>query len=108
MNGYIFLGLAIIIEIFSTSMLKASEGFSRLLPSIIFAVGMGASFYTLSQALNSIPLSIAYAIWSGLGTALTAVVAVVVWKETITMYTGIGILLIILGVVILNVKGTAH
>lgn len=108
MNGYIFLGLAIMLEIFSTSMLKASDGFSRLVPSIIFLVGMGASFYTLSQALTAIPLSLAYAIWSGLGTALTAIVAVVVWKETITIYTVMGILLIIGGVVILNLKGAGH
>jgi len=108
MNGYGLLALAIILEIFSTSMLKASEGFSKILPGIVFVVGMGSSFYALSQALTQIPLSIAYAIWSGVGTALTALIAMLVWKESITMYTAIGILLIVIGVILLNLKGTAH
>lgn len=62
MNEYIFLGLAIILEIFSTSMMKASVGFTKFIPSFIFILGMGSSFYFLSQALTSIPLNIAYAI----------------------------------------------
>jgi multidrug transporter EmrE-like cation transporter len=108
MNGYVFLGLAIILEIFSTSMLKASAGFTKLLPSIIFLIGMGSSFYVLSQALTTIPLSVAYAIWSGLGTALTAVIAVLIWKEHLNVNMIIGIVLIIAGVVILNLKGSTH
>ena len=62
MNGYVLLGIAIACEVFSTSMLKASAGFSKLMPSLAFIVGMSASFYTVSQAMNSIPLNIAYAI----------------------------------------------
>jgi Membrane transporters of cations and cationic drugs len=89
-------------------MMKASAGFTKLIPSVFFALGMGASFYMLSQALTSIPLSIAYAIWSGTGTALTAFIAVLVWKEQLTIYSGIGIVLIIIGVVLLNLKGPAH
>lgn len=108
MNGYIFLGLAIALEIFSTSMLKASEGFTKLIPSIIFIAGMSSSFYVLSQALNTVPLSIAYAIWSGVGTALTAVIAVLIWKEQLNIYTVAGMTLIIIGVVILNLKGSTH
>lgn len=108
LNGYGFLALAIILEIFSTSMLKSSEGFSKILPSVIFIIGMGSSFYALSQALIQVPLSIAYAIWSGVGTALTAVVAMLVWKESINSYTALGIVLIIIGVALLNLKGSAH
>ena len=108
MNGYGFLALAIVLEIISTSMLKASEGFSKILPSIVFMIGMGTSFYALSQALQYIPLSIAYAIWSGLGTALTALVALLVWKESINIYTALGIGFIIIGVALLNLKGSAH
>lgn len=67
MHGYWFLAAAILLEIFSTSMLKASAGFTRLVPSFIFAAGMGASFYMLSLALKTVPLAIAYVIWSGLG-----------------------------------------
>ncbi|MDQ0203512.1 DMT family transporter [Pectinatus haikarae] len=104
MSGYILLGSAIILEIFSTSMMKASVGFTKLIPSIIFVIGMGISFYTLSQALTTIPLSIAYAIWSGVGTAITALVSVLIWKEQLNIYTVAGIALIIIGVVILNLR----
>ena len=105
MNGYAFLAIAILCETFSTSMLKASAGFSKIIPSMAFIIGINISFYTLSQALNYIPLMIAYAIWAGMGTALTALIAVVVWQESINIYTGMGILLIIMGVVLLNLKG---
>ncbi len=108
MNGYAFLATAIVCEIFSTSMLKVSDGFSRFIPSFAFMAGMSVSFYTLSQALTFFPLSIAYAIWSGMGTALTALVAIVVWKESINMYTIMGIILIIIGVVLINLKGSGH
>ncbi|MDU4959449.1 MAG: multidrug efflux SMR transporter [Sporomusaceae bacterium] len=108
MNGYVLLSLAIALEVFSTSMMKASAGFTKLLPTIIFIGGMGTSFYVLSQALTSIPLSTAYAIWSGVGTALTALIGVFVWKEQFDLYTGLGIVLIIFGVVILNLKGPGH
>lgn len=107
MIGYIFLGSAIVLEIFSTSMLKLSMGFTKLIPSIIFAVGMSASFYMLSKALNLIPLSIAYAIWSGIGTALTALIGVYVWKEELSLTAVVGIGLIVVGVILLNLKG-AH
>ena len=76
MIGYLFLGAAILLEIFSTSMLKLSMGFTKLIPSVVFVVGMSSSFYVLSKALNLVPLSIAYAIWSGIGTALTALIGV--------------------------------
>jgi len=108
MNAYVLLGIAIVFEIIATSMMKASVGFTKLVPSILFVVIMGASFYAISQALTEIPLGIAYAIWSGLGTALTALIAVTVWKETMNIYTVIGIVLIIAGVVLLNLKGAGH
>ena len=108
MNGYVFLGLAIAFEVFSTSMLKASAGFTKLLPSLAFLAGMATSFYAVSQAMLFIPLNIAYAIWAGVGTALTALVAIVIWKEPMNFYTAIGIALIIAGVAILNLKGAAH
>ncbi|HMM23112.1 MAG TPA: multidrug efflux SMR transporter [Selenomonadales bacterium] len=108
MSGYILLGIAIVCEIFSTSMLKISAGFTKFLPSLAFAIGMGTSFYTLSRALTFIPLNVAYAIWSGLGTVLTALVAIWVWKESFNIYTGMGIALIIGGVVLLNLKGPGH
>jgi len=108
MNGYFFLTIAIACEIFSTSMLKASDGFSKLIPSLAFIIGMGTSFYTLAQALTLMPLNLAYAIWSGLGTVLTALIAVFIWKEPVNLYTAGGIALIVSGVVLLNLKSPGH
>lgn len=108
MNAYLLLAVAIACEIFATSMMKASAGFTKFIPGILSVVVMGTSFYLLSQVLNQIPLSIAYAIWSGVGTALTALVGIVIWKETINMYTLAGIVFIIIGVVLLNLKGPVH
>nr|WP_207952279.1 multidrug efflux SMR transporter [Paenibacillus turpanensis] len=103
-----FLAIAIVSELFGTSMLKASEGFTKLYPTLATAASFGLAFYSLSLALQQIPLGIAYAIWSGVGTAITAVIGVIVWKETMSMPTVIGIVLIIAGVVILNLRGPAH
>lgn len=108
MNGYVFLCIAIACEVFSTSMLKASVGFSKLVPSLAFIIGMGTSFYTLSLSLTLIPLNIAYAIWSGSGTVLTALIAIMIWKEPVNIYTFIGIALIIIGVVVINLKSSVH
>jgi len=108
MNGYVYLVIAIGLEVFSTSMLKYSEGFTKLYPSLAFIVGMSASFYAVGQAMTVIPLNIAYAIWAGLGTVLTALVAILFWKESINLYSGIGIALIVIGVAMLNLKGPAH
>ncbi|WP_204516826.1 DMT family transporter [Brevibacillus fulvus] len=107
MIGYIWLAVAIATELFATSMLKASSGFSKLFPSIGVVIGFGIAFYALSQSLLHIPLSIAYAIWSGVGTAVTAVIGIAVWKEKLTLSGVLGLLLIIAGVVLLN-RNTAN
>lgn len=108
MKAYLFLAVAIASELFGTSMLKASAGFTKLYPSIATVAGFGIAFYCLSQALQQIPLGVAYAIWSGVGTAVTAIIGIIVWKETASIATVAGIALIIAGVVILNLKGAAH
>lgn len=102
MNGFMYLTISIIGEIFGTAMLKMSEGFTILSPSIGVLVGYGLSFYCLSLCLKTIPLSLAYAIWSGAGTALTALLGLVVWGEAFSNYKILGILLIIGGVILLN------
>lgn len=108
MNGYLILSIAIALELFSTSMLKASEGFTKLIPSVTFIGGMSSSFYLMSKALATIPLSIAYAIWSGVGTVLTALIGILIWKEQLNLYSGLGIAFIVIGVILLNLKGTSH
>lgn len=102
MSPFAILLLAIIFEVIATSALKASEGFTRLLPSIIVIAGYAVAFYLLSQALKSIPIGTTYAIWSGVGTAITVIVGVVLYREGIDLARIIGIGLIILGVLVLN------
>lgn len=104
MGAYVILAIAIISEVFGSSMLNISNGFKRLLPSIGVIIGMGVSFYCLSLSLKLIPLGIAYAIWAGLGTALTALVGVFIYKEKFNLkkFTAIG--LIIVGVAVLQLS----
>ncbi|PGK51339.1 QacE family quaternary ammonium compound efflux SMR transporter [Priestia megaterium] len=108
MISYLYLLIAIISELIGTSLLKASEGFSKLWPSIGVFLAFGSSFLFLSLTLKAMPLSVAYAIWSGLGTVATAVISVLVWKEKLNMGSAIGILLIVVGVVVLNMYGSPH
>jgi multidrug resistance protein EbrA len=109
LNPYVILGIAIISEVFGSSMLKVSNGFKKLFPSIGVIIGMGIAFYCLSLSLNTIPLGTAYAIWSGIGTALTALVGVIVYKERFNLKKFLGLVLIIGGVVVLKLSsGGAH
>lgn len=102
MKGYLFLTLSIISEVFATTMLKLSEGFTVLGPSLAVALGYGISFYSLSLCLKTLPLSLAYAIWSGVGTALTVLVGMIIWHDMFNLYSALGIALIIGGVILLN------
>lgn len=105
MNGYVLLAIAIVSEVFGSTMLKMSNGFKRLWPSLGVPLGMGIAFYSLSLALESISLSAAYAIWSGVGTALTAFIGIVFWKESFSLKKLLALILIITGVVILKLAG---
>ncbi|WP_286197871.1 multidrug efflux SMR transporter [Bacillus sp. ISL-34] len=109
MNPYAFLAIAILSEVFGSSMLKVSNGFKRLFPSIGVVIGMGLAFYCLSLSLITIPLGTAYAIWSGIGTALTALVGVIVYKEGFNVKKFLGLVLIIGGVIVLKLSsGDTH
>ncbi|WP_068672231.1 multidrug efflux SMR transporter [Oceanobacillus sp. Castelsardo] len=103
MNAYIFLALSIVCEVFGSSMLKATNGFKRILPTIGVIVGYGAAFYGLSLSLKTLPIGTAYAIWAGLGTALTALVGIIIYKENFNSKTLYGLILIIGGVTLLNI-----
>ena len=104
MNGYVFLMASILLEVFSTQMIKLSAGFTKIFPIMLFIIGMGLCFYFFSKTLTMLPLGVAYAIWAGLGTALTAILAIFLWKETFSIQILIGTILIIAGVVILNLR----
>jgi multidrug transporter EmrE-like cation transporter len=102
LNPFLILAIAVLCEVFASSMLKLSDGFKKLFPSIGVIIGMGLAFYTLSLALKAIPLGMAYAIWSGVGTALTALPGILVWGDPFNMITILSIVIIIGGVVLLN------
>ncbi|MGG4408281.1 multidrug efflux SMR transporter [Niallia taxi] len=102
MKGYVYLTISIISEVFATTMLKMAEGFTVLLPSICVIIGYVLAFYFISKALQTLPLSLSYAIWSGVGTAATALIGVILWKELINPVMLCGIVLIIGGVFLLN------
>ncbi|MEV0268197.1 multidrug efflux SMR transporter [Hamadaea sp. NPDC050747] len=107
--GYVFLLGAIAAEVVATSLLKATEGFSKLWPTVAVMVGYILAFIALSQVVKSVPVGVAYAVWSGLGTAAIVAIGAVFLGEPITVVKVLGIGLIVAGVVILNVGGaTAH
>ncbi len=106
--SWILLIIAIILEVAGTISMKLSEGFSKLVPSILLVVFYGLSFAALAFTLKKIEVGVAYAVWSGLGTALIATVGILWFKEPLTAIKIISIGLIILGVVGLNLSGEVH
>jgi small multidrug resistance pump len=102
MIHWLLLAVAIVAEVFATSALKSSDGFSRVVPSIVVIVGYCVAFYCLSVALKSIPLGVAYAIWAGLGIVLVATVAWLIHGQKLDLWAIVGMGLIVAGVVILN------
>ncbi|GGC65990.1 DMT family transporter [Undibacterium terreum] len=110
MKNWLFLFIAIISETTATSALKSSEGFTRLWPSLLVIVGYGIAFYFLSLTLRTIPVGIAYAIWSGLGVVLITLVAWMMFGQQLDVPAIIGIALIVAGVIVMNVfsKVSAH
>ena len=107
---FIILFFAILSEVIATSSLKFSEGFTKPIPSVIVAIGYGLSFYLLSIALKSMPIGVAYAIWSGVGLILTVIAGMILWKETLDLAKVAGVVLILAGIVLINVfsKTTAQ
>ena len=108
--SYAWLAFAILCEVCATSALKASDGFSRPLPSVVVCIGYGAAFFFLSQTLKTMPVGVAYAIWSGIGTVLIALVGRLLYKQVLNAPTVLGMTLIILGVIVMNVfsRSSAH
>lgn len=102
MNKWIVLGMAIVAETVATSAMKSSEGFTRLVPSIIVVIGYAIAFYFLSMTLKEIPVGIAYAIWSGVGIVLISLVGWIMFGQKLDAPALIGIALIISGVVVMN------
>ncbi len=100
--AYLYLTIAIIAEVAATSALKASAEFTRWLPSLIVVVGYGIAFYCMTLVLRTIPVGITYAIWSGVGIVLVALVGAVLYKQIPDWPAIIGMGLIIAGVVVIH------
>src|SRR5512137_2080414 len=102
---WIYLLIAILTEVVGTTLMKVSQGLTKLIPSLSMFVLYGISFVFMALALKKIEVSTAYAIWSGLGTALIAAIGIVAFRESFTFPKMVGIVLIIGGVLLLNLKG---
>lgn len=107
---WFYLGIAIVAEVIATSMLKTTEGFTRLTPSLIVVAGYVTAFYFLTLTLKTIPVGVAYAVWSGVGIVLVALVAWLWHKQTLDLPALIGMGLIVAGVLVMNLfsKSVAH
>ncbi|BEM14086.1 QacE family quaternary ammonium compound efflux SMR transporter [Serratia marcescens] len=105
-----YLTMAIVAEVIATTMLKASEGFTRLWPSLLVVLGYGVAFWGLSMVVKSMPLGIVYAIWSGMGIVLVSIAAVFVYQQKLDWPAIVGMGLIIAGVLVINLlsKASVH
>lgn len=110
MKHYLFLFIAIVAETVATSMLKSTEEFTRLWPSVGVIVGYVVAFYFLSLALRVLPVGVAYAIWSSVGIVLVSLVAFLVYKQRLDLPALLGMGLIIAGVLVINLfsKSVSH
>lgn len=110
MKQFIYLLIAIVFETIATSALKSSEQFTKLIPSIITIVGYVSAFYFLSLTLKTMPVGIAYAIWSGVGIVLITIAGIFLFKQKPDLPAIIGMVLIVAGVVVINVfsKTSSH
>ena len=100
--AYLFLAIAIVAEVIATSALKASEEFTRLIPSMLVVIGYGVAFYFMTLVIRTIPIGITYAIWSGLGIVLISAVSFFYYKQTLDLPAIIGMGLIVSGVVVIH------
>lgn len=103
--AYLLLMAAIVAEVVGTSLIRATDGFTRLVPTVGFVAAYTTSFWLLSQIVKELPVGVVYAIWAGLGTVAIVAVAAVFLDEPITVTKGIGIALVVAGVVVLNLSG---
>jgi small multidrug resistance pump len=105
---WVYLALAIIFELLGTTAMKASDGLRKPLPAGLMFGSYILAFTSLAQSLRTLDVSVAYAIWAGLGTVIIAVIGVVWFREAMTIGKIVGIALISVGVVVLNLSGTSH
>lgn len=105
-SAYALLGLAILAEVIGTTALKASDGMSRLGPSIVVVLGYGVAFVLIAQTLKALPLGLVYALWAGLGIVGAVLAGVILFDEQLGAIKLLGIALVIAGTVILKANGS--
>jgi len=110
LNTYIILAISICAETLATTMMKASEGFSRLLPSIVVVVGYAISFYGLSQVVKTMNIGIAYAIWAGMGIFLVSIMSFLIYKQRLDFPAIAGMVCIAIGIMVIQLfsKSVTH
>ncbi len=110
MNHWLALAIAICGEVIATTALKASNEFTRLVPSIIVVIGYGIAFYFMAISMRVLPVGIMYAIWSGMGILLVSIIGWLIYKQTLDLPSIIGMGLIIAGVIVINLfsKSVGH
>jgi len=107
LNGYVMLGIAIACEVVATSSLRATEGFSRPLPTLLTLGGYAIAFWALSVAIRTIPVGIAYAIWCGVGIIAITAIAWIFLKQRLDLPALAGMGLILAGVLVINLFSKA-
>lgn len=108
MISYLLLLFAVIAEIIATSALKVSDGFTKLFPSLVVAVGYFLAFWLMSLTLKTLPVSIVYAIWSGLGIVGISIIGISYFSEEFGLWHLIGTLFILIGVIVLTLVTKSH
>lgn len=101
---WLYLCLAIIFEVGGTASMKLSEGFSRLFPSVLMIVFYIGSFTFLTLSLKNLDISVAYAIWSGVGIVMITLIGFFMFQESLSLVKAVSIILILIGVVALNIE----
>ncbi len=104
---YFYLALAIAAEVAGTSLLKATEEFTKIVPTAFLVFFYVISFWLMTLALRDLPLGVVYAVWSGLGIVLVAIIGAVIYKEIPDLASLIGMALIISGVVVMHLFSTS-
>ena len=110
MQSWLFLFGAIADEVIGTTALKATHGFTRLAPSLVVVIAYALAFYLLSRTMQTIPMSISYAVWSGVGIVLITLIGYVVYRQSLDLAALIGLGLILAGVLVIHLfsKSVAH
>lgn len=108
LKSYIFLSLAIILEVFGTLLLPASQNFTKIVPTVALVGAYVCSFYFLTFALKTIPIAVVYASWAGLGVFLIAVLSKFLFEQSLSWQVILGLILIIIGVILVNTFSGSH